>query len=94
MPRLEAAYRAERGKVRFLGVDVNDTASAARTFLKQVGVTYPTLSNTGGTVETLYGLYGLPTTVFISPSGKIVGRHLGELQGDTLRAALREAFGD
>jgi cytochrome c biogenesis protein CcmG/thiol:disulfide interchange protein DsbE len=93
MPLLEAAFRSEQGKVAFLGIDANDTSSAARAFLAQVHVTYPVVSDASGTVATKYGLYGLPTTVFISPTGKVVGRHIGELHADTLRAALREAFG-
>ena len=93
MPLLEAAFRAEHGKVAFLGVDSNDTTSAARAFLAQVHVTYPAVSDPTASLANGYGLFGLPTTVFISPTGKIVGRHIGELQADTLRAALHEAFG-
>jgi len=92
MPLLEAAFRAEHGKVAFLGVDSNDTASAAKAFLAQVHVTYPAVSDPSASLATRFGLLGLPTTVFISPTGKIVGRHIGELQADTLRAALHEAF--
>jgi len=92
MPLLEQAYRALHGKVVFLGVDANDSSSAAKAFLAQVHVTYPTVSDGEGTTAIEYGLYGLPTTVFISPSGKIEGRHIGELHADTLQAALQEAF--
>jgi cytochrome c biogenesis protein CcmG, thiol:disulfide interchange protein DsbE len=92
MPLLERAFRAEDGKVAFLGVDSNDTASAALAFLTKVHVTYPAVSDPNASLATRFGLFGLPTTVFISPTGKIVGRHIGELQADTLRAALHEAF--
>lgn len=92
MPLLEQAYRSQHGKVVFLGIDANDTPSAAKAFLARVHVTYPTISDDNGATATGYGLYGLPTTVFISPSGKIEGRHIGELHADTLRAALQEAF--
>ena len=93
MPLLEAAFRSERGRVAFLGIDANDTSSAARAFLAKMHVTYPAVSDPNGAVATRYGLFGLPTTVLISRSGKIVGRHIGELHADTLRAALRQAFG-
>jgi cytochrome c biogenesis protein CcmG, thiol:disulfide interchange protein DsbE len=94
MPLLERAYRARHGAVAFLGVDANDTPSAAKAFLQQVHVTYETASDDSGTLAARYGLFGLPTTVFISASGKIVGQHIGELHEDTLAAALREAFHD
>lgn len=93
MPLLEKAYRAEAGKVAFLGIDTNDTSSAARKFLTQVHVTYPTAFDPNGSVATSYGLFGLPTTYFISPEGKILGRHIGQMSAATLKAALHEAFG-
>jgi hypothetical protein len=36
--------------------------------------------------------FGSPTTIFISSSGKIVGRYIGQLHAGSLRSALREAF--
>ena len=92
MPLLERAHRAAGGQVQFLGIDSNDTSGAAVTFLNQVHVTYMVGSDDGGTVATDYGLFGLPTTVFISPSGTIVGRIIGQLHADILRNALKEAF--
>jgi len=92
MPLLEQAFRAEKGKVRFLGIDSNDTSSAARAFLQQVHVTYPAVSDFNEDVAAQYDLFGLPTTVFISPSGTIVGRHIGQLNAVTLREALQDAF--
>ena len=92
MPVLEASFRTEGNKVAFVGIDVNDTSSAARAFLRQVHVTYPVAFASSTSISTGYDLFGLPTTVFISPSGKILGRHLGQLDTATLHAALHEAF--
>jgi cytochrome c biogenesis protein CcmG/thiol:disulfide interchange protein DsbE len=92
MPLLEAAFRAEHKNVEFLGIDANDTPSAALAFLAQMHVTYPTVSDSNGATALRYGLYGLPITVFISPIGKILGRHVGQLRPSTLRAALQQAF--
>ena len=93
MPLLEAAYKADHAKVTFLGIAANDSPAAAHAFLAEVGVTYPAVSDASGTVALSYGVYGLPTTVFISPSGKILGRHVGQLHAASLREALKEAFG-
>ncbi len=92
MPLLERAYRTEKGKVLFLGVDSNDTPSAGLAFYRHVHATYPAVSDPKGTIATRYGLFGLPTTVFISPSGRIIGRFIGQLHTNTLLAALKEAF--
>ena len=92
MPLLQQAYRTANGQVQFLGIDSNDTSSAATAFLHQVHVTYPVGSDDGGSTATEYGLFGLPTTVFISPNGRIVGRIVGQLHLDTLSNGLKEAF--
>lgn len=93
MPLLETAFRNGGGKVAFVGIDTNDTAGAADAFAAQVHVTYPLASDPHSDISVLYGLVGLPITVFISPSGKILGRHFGQLDAGTLRADLRAAFG-
>jgi cytochrome c biogenesis protein CcmG/thiol:disulfide interchange protein DsbE len=92
MHLLEQAYRSEGGKVQFLGIDSNDASSAARSFVRQVGVTYPVVVDGSGGVATSYGLFGLPTTIFVSPSGKIAGRFIGQLHTSSLQSALKEAF--
>jgi cytochrome c biogenesis protein CcmG, thiol:disulfide interchange protein DsbE len=91
-PLLESAYKSERGSVDFLGIDTNDTRGAAIAFLSKVHASYQSLFDPNGQMASAYGLFGLPTTVFISASGRMLGRHLGQLDAATLQAALREAF--
>ena len=93
MPLLEKAH-LRHPAVAFLGIDVNDTTGSAVAFLHQVHVTYPAASDANGTVAVLYGLIGLPITVFISPNCRIAGRHIGQLSESSLTAALEEAFYD
>jgi thiol-disulfide isomerase/thioredoxin/V8-like Glu-specific endopeptidase len=93
MPVLERASVALRGKVAFVGVDSNDTRSAALGFLGRVHVSYPTAFDPGGRVSAAYGLFGLPTTVFVSARGTVLGRHSGQLDAAGLEAALHQAFG-
>jgi cytochrome c biogenesis protein CcmG/thiol:disulfide interchange protein DsbE len=94
MPLLEQAYQAHHGRIAFIGIDANDSRGAAMAFLKQVHVTYPVVSDAPNQTAILYGLFGLPTTVFISARGMDVGRHIGELNASTLQASLKEAFHD
>jgi|NGEPerStandDraft_6_1074524.scaffolds.fasta_scaffold52006_4 cytochrome c biogenesis protein CcmG/thiol:disulfide interchange protein DsbE len=92
MPLLEAAFRNSHGRVRFIGIDSNDSPGPARAFLREIGVTYPALSDTDGQIAISYGLFGLPTTVFVSASGAVLGRSIGELHAGSLPSALHEAF--
>lgn len=94
MPLLESAYRSDRGAVQFLGVDTDDKRGAAIRFLHRTHVTYPSLfMPERGPVAISYDLVGLPITVFVSANGTVLGRHIGQLNGPTLRAALVLAFG-
>jgi|SRR5579884_3893804 len=93
MPVLQAEAAALGGRVRFVGIDANDTRDAALAFLRKVHVGYTTLFDGGGTVAASYGLFGLPTTVFISPTGTLLGEHRGQLDAQSLHSALAQAFG-
>jgi cytochrome c biogenesis protein CcmG/thiol:disulfide interchange protein DsbE len=93
MPLLQSAAAANRGRIVFLGIDSNDTDPSALAFLRQVRVTYPSAVDANGSTAIAYGLFGLPTTVFVSSSGTIIGRHVGQLSQSSLELSLRQAFG-
>jgi cytochrome c biogenesis protein CcmG/thiol:disulfide interchange protein DsbE len=84
MPLLAAAARRLDGQVAFLGIDYQDTREEALAFVEETGVRYPSGVDEDGAVGRRYGLYGLPTTVFVSAEGQIAGRHLGEMSEETL----------
>jgi thiol-disulfide isomerase/thioredoxin len=89
-----AATRFGR-RVAFLGVDTNDTASDARAFLAQHPVSYPSYQLSSAQLAPLAPLQGMPTTIFIAPSGKVSNVHTGQydtqttLQNDIQRYALQ-----
>ena len=93
MSLLESAYRSEHGNVKFLGIDTNDTRTIAQGFLARVHVTYPCAFDPHLQAASAYGIFGLPVTVFISANGKMLGRHIGQLDVTVLQRALRNAFG-
>jgi cytochrome c biogenesis protein CcmG/thiol:disulfide interchange protein DsbE len=93
MPLLQSAYVHANGRVRFVGIDTTDERGPAMAFLRMVHVSYLTLFDPHGTAASAYGLYGTPTTVFISPTGTVLGRHIGQLDQRTLAAAMHDAFG-
>ncbi len=88
MPRLAAAQRRLGDRVGFVGIDYQDGNGDGLALARETGVTYPSGVNSDGAVGERYGLYGLPTTVFVAPDGRIVGRHLGELSTATLTRLL------
>jgi cytochrome c biogenesis protein CcmG/thiol:disulfide interchange protein DsbE len=81
-------YR-ERGVV-FIGVAVHDTEHTAQVFARRAPMTFPTGLDVRGDIGADYRLFGVPETVFIDRSGRIVRRHAGPLTEPTARAYLDE----
>ncbi len=76
-PVLAAASAHYGRQVAFLGVDVDDSAHDARAFLAAHPVSYPSYSGSSDDLGALSGGQNTPTTVFISPSGRIRHRNPG-----------------
>ena len=93
MPALEAAFRRYGGAVSFVGIDTRDGSGPARRFARRTGVRYPLARDFEGGTADDYGVFGLPTTVFVDASGREIARHVGELSGDDLNDALRRLYG-
>jgi cytochrome c biogenesis protein CcmG/thiol:disulfide interchange protein DsbE len=62
-------------QVAFLGVDTNDSAGDAASFLAKHPVSYPSYQSTTSQLSSLTAIIGLPTTIFINRAGKIVHVH-------------------
>lgn len=80
LPLLQRAH--ERGRVAVIGVLFRDSAGAARSFLREVGVTFPTVDDDGG-IASAYRVDfkpGLPMTYAIDADGTLVARHVGQLR--------------
>ena len=74
--------------VRVLLVDERDSASAAKAFLRSVGVGEPTAFDGDGAVGRLYGVSVLPVTVFVRADGTIEGKYLGQTDAAILASHL------
>jgi cytochrome c biogenesis protein CcmG, thiol:disulfide interchange protein DsbE len=83
-----------RGRVNFLGVDTLDELSLARSFAAKYRMPYLLSFDPREVVGTRYGIAGLPTTFFLSPSGtRILGVNTGALTVHSLDKILHELYG-
>jgi cytochrome c biogenesis protein CcmG/thiol:disulfide interchange protein DsbE len=66
-------------KVAFLGLDTLDSVAAAKTFLGEQPLPYPSFTSSEWTLadEFVPGVRGLPKTAYYSPAGKRVFVHQG-----------------
>jgi cytochrome c biogenesis protein CcmG/thiol:disulfide interchange protein DsbE len=84
---LASAAEARRGRVVFVGVDVNDLHSDARHFLHAHDVPYVAV-HAGKSIADQFGLIGLPETFYVDRRGRIQDATRGELSAATLQRAL------
>ncbi len=88
-----AAAAASDPKVHFVGVDVADPSpSTAAALAHQAGDHYPVVADRSGQVAARYGVSGLPTTVYIDPSGAVAVVHPGAMTAEQLRYTLAQFF--
>lgn len=94
LQRLSAAYG---NRVAFLGVDSADSDDAARTFLGEAPIPYPSYTDPGDDIFDAVGGIGRPATAFYDRDGKLVYVRQGaygtqaDFRADVERYALDEA---
>ena len=72
--------------LRILGVVYQDSSENARAFMARYGQTYPGLLDLDGRTAIDYGVFGIPETFFIDPTGVVRSRQVGVLtETDLLR---------
>lgn len=90
MPLLQAASERYAQQVQFLGVDTKDASKPAAAFLADVGVTYPQLVDLDGDLLGHLRVPGLPVTVVLDADGRVTGKHIGELDPESIEDLLAE----
>jgi len=83
MPLLQAAHEASDA-FNVVAVTYDDLRPDSVQFVKRLGVTYPSVFDTGGAVADRYGVHGIPQTWFIDDRGVVRER----VFGITTRGAL------
>lgn len=95
LPHLARAAHDYRGRVDFLGVDVSDNPADARAMVQKTGADFPHVVDADAVTRVSLGYTGgLPTTVFVDPQGRIVGRERTWFRSYAdVQAAMRRHLG-
>lgn len=94
-PALQAAWEDYRAQgVQFLGSNYQDDRDAARGFVREFGITYPSVFDPSGRLAADYGFFGLPSTFVIDGSQRIRFQFTGYLTAPRLREALDEVLSE
>ena len=71
-----------------IGVNFQDTAGAARSYVSTADVTYPVVEDTDSSTALAYGLRGVPETFVVNQSGRIVEHVIGPIDEATLATEI------
>ena len=86
---LEKLYKEYGSKgVRFVGINIRDTRTNARSHLDEFGVTYPSVENQDSSIAYKFRVLFIPTTFVLDRRGRIAARVTGATVERDLRAVL------
>jgi hypothetical protein len=78
-----------RPEVAFVGVNEKDNVSGAKAFVRNFGVTYPSVIDKIGKLAARWPVApGLPATFALDPAGRIAARFTGGVVTDNLAPVL------
>lgn len=93
IPALETLYRQYQSQgLVVLGIDQGESAKVAGAFAHKLGVTYPVLVDDGQQYGRAYAALGLPTSILVDRSGKIVRGIDGEMTLAQMREIVNPAM--
>ena len=86
---INRVYAGYSGRpVEFVGVNIWDGEDAARVFLVEFGVAYPTGADPNGDIALDYGVRGIPEKYFLDGNGVVRRKYAGPMPEDVLRSTL------
>jgi len=88
----EVALQFDGKGVQFVGLNTRDSQAAAQAFIRNYGVSYPSLVDTDGRIQLLFNdslpPQAIPSTIVIDQQGRVAARALGTVTAATLRAMI------
>lgn len=90
MPALQAAFRTYGDRVRFVGINPQDSPEITRSFAEDLGIAYELLRDPNGEFVVANGVATFPTTLFVDAAGRVVVQAAGELSTADIESALQE----
>lgn len=92
MPEFDEIYKKNKDDVVFMMVDLVDgqreTKKKGADYIKSMGFSFPVYFDTKQDAAERYGIYSIPTTIFIDKDGYIVTGAQSALDGKTLQKGI------
>lgn len=92
MPEFHEKYLALGEDIQFLMINLTDgsreTVEAASSYITSQGYTFPVLYDTQSDAAWTYGIYSIPTTIFIDAEGYAIAQATGAINAGTLQQGI------
>ena len=92
MPEFHEKYLALGQDVQFLMINLTDgsreTVEAASSYIASQGYTFPVFYDTQSDAAWTYGIYSIPTTIFIDAEGYAIAQATGAINAGTLQRGI------
>ncbi len=92
MPDFDEAYAELGDDIHFLMINMTDgsreTVDKASQFIADRGYSFPVFYDTDSDASTTYGIYSLPTTLFIDAKGYAIAQATGAINRETLQRGI------
>jgi peroxiredoxin len=92
MPVLTASALTHSATIRFVGINMNDSAETAKEFITKYNVLYDIMFDTSGSFIGDLGIATAPMTLFVDVQGIIVDQVAGEITADKLESLIAKWF--
>lgn len=91
IPAFETVWREVAAEgVQFVGVAMNDSASAVSAVANEQGITFPLIVEEESQITSAYGVTAVPETFIIDQDGNVAFIHIGVVDSETLLGELAE----
>jgi thiol-disulfide isomerase/thioredoxin len=90
LPEFQAVHEQRSDEVTFLGIANADVRPAAVGLAGEVGLTYSLADDPNGVLFREFGLFAMPSTLFVSPDGEILEVFAGQLNEAALNDRINK----
>jgi peroxiredoxin len=91
MPNFQKYYEKYPGQFEILAIEYGEPVDTVSRFARDMGLTFPILSDPDAKVHALYRFLGYPTSYIIDQKGVLRFQHVGLMDEDALEKYLKEA---
>jgi len=93
MPAIQRVYDLHKDKgLEVLAVNIAETAVTVDGFVRHLDLSFPILLDQNREVTRLYGIGPIPSSIFVSPEGKVVRKVTGQMEESQIESMVLETL--